>query len=126
MRPSSAEARAEYKRLVKTERLYLKAAEASGNKALAQKLRVMLKEMEDEGQVLFYDKKRGSDLSVIAQRSRLGNITEASLNDSIARFKRFVNEFKQKTKSIIPASVLRRGRYISESEKKLLLEYSGY
>ena len=63
---------------------------------------------------------------MIAQRARLGNITEASLNDSIARFKRFVNEFKQKTKSIIPASVLRRGRYISESEKKLLLEYSGY
>ena len=63
---------------------------------------------------------------MIAQRARLRNITEASLNDSIARFKRFVNEFKQKTKSIITASALRRGRYISESEKKLLLEYSGY
>ena len=35
---------------------------------------------------------------MIAQRSRLGNITEASLNDSVARFKRFVNEFKQKNK----------------------------
>ena len=28
---------------------------------------------------------------MIAQQARLGNITEASLNDSISRFKRFVN-----------------------------------
>jgi len=34
----------------KTQRLYLK-AEASGNKALAQKLRVMLKEMEEKTEV---------------------------------------------------------------------------
>ena len=109
--------------------------------------------------MLFYDKKRGSDLSVIAQRARLRNITEASLNDSIARFKRFVNEFKQKNKIKIKYSykrpaegkvhkqiaeweklrvyekidaekilytVLSDVMALSESEKKLLLEYSGY
>ena len=107
--------------------------------------------------MLFYDKKRGSDLSVIAQRARLGNITEASLNDSIARFKRFVNEFKQKNKinysykrpaegkvhkqiaeweklrvyekvdaEKILYTVLSDVMALSESEKKLLLEYSGY
>ena len=48
--------------------------------------------------VLSYDKEKGSVLSVIAQHARLGDITEASLNDSIARFKRFVNDFKQKNK----------------------------
>ena len=35
---------------------------------------------------------------MIAQQARLGNITEASLNDSISRFKRFVNDFKQENK----------------------------
>lgn len=35
---------------------------------------------------------------MIAQHARLGNITESSLNDSISRFKRFVNDFKQKNK----------------------------
>lgn len=59
-----------------------------------------------EGKVLYFDKKRGNDLSVIAQRTRLGNITEASLNNSVARFKRFVNEYKQKTKFLIPARLL--------------------
>ena len=38
---------------------------------------------------------------MIAQQARLGNITEASLNDSISRFKRFVNDFKQKSNTII-------------------------
>ena len=41
--------------------------------------------------VLSYDKEKGSVLSVIAQHARLGDITEASLNDSISRFKSFVN-----------------------------------
>ena len=35
---------------------------------------------------------------MIAQRARLGNITEASLDDSISRFKRSVNDFKQENK----------------------------
>lgn len=47
----------------------------------------------DEKRILSYDKEKGSVLSVIAQHARLGNITEASLNDSISRFKRFVNDF---------------------------------
>lgn len=57
-----------------------------------------ISEAIEKGRVLDYDKKRGSVLSVIAQQARLGNITEASLNDSISRFKRFVNDFKQKNK----------------------------
>ena len=44
------------------------------------------------------EKRKGSVLSVIAQQARLGNITEASLNDSISRFKRSVNDFKQENK----------------------------
>ena len=55
-------------------------------------------EAVEEGRVLSYDKEKGSVLSVIAQQARLGNITEASLNDSISRFKRFVNDFKQENK----------------------------
>ena len=35
---------------------------------------------------------------MIAQHARLGNITKASLDDSISRFKRFVNDFKQENK----------------------------
>ena len=53
----------------------------------------------EEGRVLSYDKEKGSVLSVIAQQARLGNITEASLNDSISRFKRFVNDFNPKIRS---------------------------
>ena len=44
------------------------------------------------------NKEKGSVLSVIAQQARLGDITEASLNDSVSRFKRFVNDFKQENK----------------------------
>ena len=57
-----------------------------------------ISEAVEDGRVLSYDKEKGSVLSVIAQQARLGNITEASLNDSITRFKRFVNDFKQKNK----------------------------
>ncbi len=35
---------------------------------------------------------------MIAQFTRLGNITEASLNDSIARFRKNVKEFREKNK----------------------------
>ena len=57
-----------------------------------------ISEAVEDGRVLSYDKEKGSVLSVIAQQARLGNITEASLNDSISRFKRFVNDFKQENK----------------------------
>lgn len=52
----------------------------------------------EEGRVLSYDKEKGSVLSVIAQQARLGNITEASLTDSITRFKKSVKDFKEKNK----------------------------
>ena len=42
-------------------------------------------EAVEDGRVLSYDKEKGSVLSVIAQHARLGNITEASLNDSISQ-----------------------------------------
>lgn len=35
---------------------------------------------------------------MIAQQARLGNITEASLSDSIARFKQSVNSFRKENK----------------------------
>ena len=35
---------------------------------------------------------------MITQQTRLGNITEASLTDNIAQFKKFVKEFKEKNK----------------------------
>ena len=57
-----------------------------------------ISEAVKNGKVLSYDKEKGIALSVIAQQARLGNITETSLNDSISRFKRFVNDFKQKIK----------------------------
>lgn len=57
-----------------------------------------ISEAVEDGRVLDYDKKRGSVLSVIAQHAKLGDITEASLNDSISRFKRCVNDIKRKNK----------------------------
>ena len=50
-----------------------------------------ISEAVEDGRVLSYDKEKGSVLSVIAQHARLGDITEASLNDSIAQIFGLVN-----------------------------------
>lgn len=45
-----------------------------------------------------YDKTKKDDLSVIAQTTSLGNITESSLYKSLAQFKKEINSFKEKNK----------------------------
>lgn len=52
----------------------------------------------DEGRLLDYDKTKKDDLSVIAQTTSLGNITESSLYKSLAQFKKEINSFKEKNK----------------------------
>ncbi len=88
--------------------------------------------------VLDYDKKRGSVPPVIAQHARLGNITEASLKDSIARFRKEINDFKQKNKIFYsdPEDDVKSDREIlagalmsvaqNEIERNALKVYQGY
>jgi hypothetical protein len=88
--------------------------------------------------VLDYDKKRGNVPPVIAQHARLGNITEASLKDSIARFRKEINDFKQKNKIFYsdPEDDVKSDREIlagalmsvaqNEIERNALKVYQGY
>lgn len=50
----------------------------------------------EKNRVLDFKKERGSDLSVIAQHVKLGDITETSLRSSISQFRKEINTFKQK------------------------------
>ena len=52
----------------------------------------------NDQRILDYDKAKGSALTVTGQQTRLDSITVASLNDNIAQFKKFVNDFKEKNK----------------------------
>ena len=52
----------------------------------------------EDGRVIDFDKNKRTELSVIAKQARLGDITEGSLKDSIARFRKEINDFKQKNK----------------------------
>lgn len=45
-----------------------------------------------------YDKTKKDDLSVIAQITSLGNITESSLYKRLAQVKKEINSFKEKNK----------------------------
>ncbi|MBR6781923.1 MAG: hypothetical protein IKM33_01835 [Clostridia bacterium] len=58
----------------------------------------IIRDAVDEGRVLIYNKKMRDTLSVIAHHARMGNITEASLKDNIAQFRKKVNSFKEKNK----------------------------
>ena len=49
-----------------------------------------------ENKVIDYKKEKRTDLSVIAQHTRLGNITESSLNKSLSEFRKKVNRFREK------------------------------
>ncbi len=51
-----------------------------------------------DGRVLDFDKKRREDLSVIAKSAGLGNITEASLKESLSHFRKFVNTFREENR----------------------------
>ena len=52
----------------------------------------------EENRVLDYNKNEGHTLTVIAQHTRLGDITKASLDNSISQFLKKINTFKQKKK----------------------------
>lgn len=49
-----------------------------------------------ENKVIDYKKEKRTDLSVIAQLTRLGNITESSLNNNLSEFRKKVNRFREK------------------------------
>lgn len=52
----------------------------------------------ENGKVIGYNKEISDGLPVIAKRSRLGNITESSLNNNLSQFRKNVNDFKKKNK----------------------------
>lgn len=56
----------------------------------------IVKSAVNQKRVLYYDKKKREYLSVIAKSAGLGDITEASLNESITRFKKEIKEFEEK------------------------------
>lgn len=58
----------------------------------------VVKSAISDGRVLGFDKKRREDLSVIAKSAGLGNITEASLEKSVAQFRQFINGFREKNR----------------------------
>lgn len=51
-----------------------------------------------DGNVLSYDKKNRAKLSVIAQHTRLGNITDSALATNLSRFREYVNNFRERNK----------------------------
>lgn len=57
-----------------------------------------INEAVKENRVVDYNKEKRTDLSVIAQHTRLGNITERSLNSSLSEFRKKVNSFREKNK----------------------------
>ena len=53
----------------------------------------------EEGKIVDFDRKKmRDDLPVIAQRTRLGNITEKSLTDNLSQFRKNVKEYREKNK----------------------------
>ncbi len=52
----------------------------------------------DDGRIIAFNKKRGNDLSVIAQQARLGNITESFLKENLTQFQKEIKQFKKKNK----------------------------
>ena len=53
---------------------------------------------------------------MIAQQARLGNITEASLTDSITRFKKSVKDFKEKNKINYDLAPRRKNATVDKSK----------
>ena len=52
----------------------------------------------DSGKIISYDKEISDGLPVIAQHSRLGNVTESSLNKNLAQFQQEVKDFRARNK----------------------------
>ena len=68
--------------------------------------------VKGENRVLDNNKKRESDLSVIAQSAGLGNITVSSLNKNLAQFKKEVNRFREKNNIRYQVSAEEDARYL--------------
>ena len=90
------------------------------------------------GKVLSFDKEKMRDyLSVIANHTRVGNITSKSLADNIARFRKFVNDFREKNnidyklpigEDTSPRALLANafeGIITNDIEKRKIQEYKG-
>lgn len=59
----------------------------------------VINEAIEENRIVDFDRKKmREDLPVIAQHTRLGNITENSLNESLSQFRKKVNSFREKNK----------------------------
>ncbi|MBR2311327.1 MAG: hypothetical protein IKA47_12490 [Oscillospiraceae bacterium] len=72
--------------------------EMKGSDGFDGHLEVINKAIE-KGNVLSFDREKMRDyLSVIANHTRVGNITSKSLFTNIAQFQKFVNEFREKNK----------------------------
>lgn len=71
----------------------------------------------EKGAILDYDKKIRANLPVIAQLTRLGNVTESTLKENIARFQNDVKVFKEEKK----ISYQKRTNSLSDRE---VLEYA--
>ena len=57
----------------------------------------MVNEALKKGRILSLDRKMRDDLSVIANQARVGDITDASLNESLSQFRKEINAFREKT-----------------------------
>ena len=92
----------------------------------------------ESGKVLSFDKEKMRDyLSVIANHTRVGNITSKSLADNIARFRKFVNDFREKNnidyklpigEDTSPRALLANafeGIITNDVEKRKIQEYKG-
>ena len=98
----------------------------------------LIEEAVQSNRVLDFQKNKRTDLSVIAKQARLGDITEDSLKDSIARFRKEINDFKQKNKIFYsdPSDDVKSDREIlagalmdvaqNEIERNALKVYQGY
>ena len=69
-------------------------AKKSRNKSLEE----IVEQAVKDGKVIDLDKKTRDALSVIAERTGLGNVTEASLANSLAQFRKEIKTFKEKNK----------------------------
>ena len=69
-------------------------AKKSRNKSLEE----IVEQAVKDGKVIDFDKKMRDTLSVIAEQARLGDITETSLANSLAQFRKEIKTFKEKNK----------------------------
>lgn len=74
------------------------AIDNNSNTQRDKSLSEVITEAINDGRVLDLNKEMRDSLSVMAKQARLGNITEASLEDSLTRFRKEIKTFKEKNK----------------------------